>query len=104
MSYKDKLGRDIKEGDFIVYPHKAGSSGSELKLGFVVGLRETKDPYSDKSRPWLSCITAECYWNEWRVQNKGRAVPISVIGETCIVGASVVPSGVRQLLKDASVK
>lgn len=94
--YRDKPGREIEKGAFIVYPTCRGSS-AELKIGLVVELRETN------SRPWLSCITAEFYIDAWRVQNKGRAVPVWNVCEALIVPASSVPSDVRKLLKDASV-
>lgn len=97
VSYPDKFWRQIKPGDFIVYPYKSGSGGCETKVGLVVEHRVTE------RRGWVACITAEKYHrgNAWSVQNKGRTVPITNLSECVVVPASSVPKELRTMLTDA---
>lgn len=100
---KDKLGRVIQVGDYLVYAHALDRSAA-LQLGKVLNVK-VGDGRIDQQRPDGSSITViGCNEYGWNPASKGRWVLNRTTGtllfpnRTVIVDGSLLPDNVRELL------
>jgi hypothetical protein len=98
MVPKDKLGRDITVGDYIVYSSALGRC-AVLKIGKVLAIKPRKDSWDNK--PCWSITVVGVYDYGWKdkpeIQKKGT---LQFPDRTVVVSGAAIPEKYFELLKD----
>jgi hypothetical protein len=95
---KDKLGRDITVGDYIVYVQRASSS-IWLDIGKVISIGSKKS-YSGKEEPFITIRGCRDFFN--RPNLKIRNGKITRFDHCIVVSGAALPEKYFELLKDFS--
>jgi hypothetical protein len=97
-SFKDKSGKFVKAGDFIVYGRALGRCAG-LAYGIVLKVTESKPDWNGKTQPKLKIIGLDPSWEENTRPQKASTLAFS--DRVLVINANQLPSKQRQLLDNA---
>jgi len=102
MLYKDKLGQDIKVGDYIAYGAALGRC-STIHLGRVLELTQSKvtEWHHDKPTPKLKVRACTNHsWDETRgMQLLSKPVSLGFFERLVVLHPDTVPQNIKELLQ-----